>query len=1063
MILSTLPRRLTRPLFIAVIALAMVAASAVAAMAATITPDAGSGSGGPSTCAYTGTGSYLEADTLLPMNRWSGATTSFHSRIGGISSMQFLGRMQRDIGAGFSMSMGDMFWSWTSGLTTTALRFCAIDGFGTKIDQMAAVIGNAMFGSAATTSIVATIVVLALGYAVWNGYRRGGIVPWRQIAASIGVLALFAVMLSGATRTTDSEFGRFSPGWTVSTANRVISDVAAAPARAISFDDLQAPESAAGNDMMSCQRYVHELRNQYEETHGSWNAATNIPVILNGLWEATGMEAWKTAQFGANDHADRVYCRLLDEFADVPVGTWNRDDFVSPTGTQISSIEDRQWRESRIGVMRHYWDGPRPRPNSIAFTAVDDKTRDVSLVAWATCDIDDSGNWAWRAGTDSLRFGNPDIDPDDGAGDTDGGRGCAGWWTQRAVAGSGGFDDGGSAFDTGTDVATIVEETSGQERDFLLTMHSNKAGNSTMVAAGYAFSALIMFVVFGLLSLAIIMAKFMVVVMILAVFFVLAVGVFRVVTGSGAGSGISNLARKLLGYILISAFAVLLISFVTMLTGIMVEIGEVALTRGSPLHMLWVGLSPVAAVIGLSLVFTKVLKVPNPMTPRGAAAWGAAAGTVGGGVAGYMGSRIAGSAQRAAGNALGDAGSAALHKATGGRFGRPSGGSRHHGDDVGGGKMKPLPRKGRAEENVTMKGRRAAQTGDEVVGDRGDSHPPSRRERREMREAEEKALLAEKGLDENASRAERAAVLKDHRKEIDKEAKRRRLAEWEATHGESFRGAMDRRRRAKLVDADGNPLTAATKDGKPVKRAHLSPREMLGAAKDSAKSRAKVAADAFRDAPVRTLGRGAKKVVSTAAKGGGALLAGAALGPALPLAAAALGGGLIARKALRGTTGAYQESNKHAMQIMLERQRSREQADRQAREAAEQSAPGPRQNEWGNDGASGSGSGRRSHVPSGAGRASRDAETAPLDPLTGQQASGSRGPRSRRPAPEAAPTNGRRSWEQPKESSRPESGQRPGDDAPSAPSRRSVSNREDAGRAASSGHTPSAGSQSKEG
>src|SRR5690606_18868087 len=193
--------------------------------------------------------------------------------------------------------------------------------------------------------------------------------------------------------------------------------------------------------------------------------------------------------------------------------------------------------------------------------------------------------------------------------------------------------------------------------------------------------------------------------------------------------------------------------------------------------------------------------------------------------------------------------------------------------------------------------------------------------------AEERALLAEKGLDENSSRAERAAVLRDHRKEIDKEAKRRRLAEWEATHGESFRGAMDRRRRAKLLDADGNPLTATTKDGKPVKRAHLSPREVLGAAKDSAKSRAKVAADAFRDAPVRTLGRGAKKVVSTAAKGGGALLAGAALGPALPLAAAALGGGLIPRKSLRGTSGAYQERHHQANQILVEDPPSREMAD----------------------------------------------------------------------------------------------------------------------------------------
>src|SRR5690625_1190494 len=158
-----------------------------------------------------------------------------------------------------------------------------------------------------------------------------------------------------------------------------------------------------------------------------------MPLVLNNIWESTGMEAWKHAQFGFNDHADWVYCRMLDDFADVPVG----------------SLDDRG--SSRLGVMSGYWDSsvPAPSPDAIAWLPVSDKTRDVSIIGWALCEPDGSGGWRYRSEAEGMRSFRGDAvfdGPNHGAGDLEGGQACGGWWEQRAVAGSGGFNDGSSVF-----------------------------------------------------------------------------------------------------------------------------------------------------------------------------------------------------------------------------------------------------------------------------------------------------------------------------------------------------------------------------------------------------------------------------------------------------------------------------------------------------------------------------------------------------------------------------------------------------------------------------------------
>src|SRR5699024_7363677 len=132
-------------------------------------------------------------------------------------------------------AIGDLFWSGTIGLTTFATQFCAIDSFGRTADQAAAVLGNALIDPAGGGFFIVALIVVSAMAMFFAGWRRTGILPWRQFLSKVLVVGVFAIMLNGATNTTDDEFGTGSPGWVVSTLNGVITAVASGPATAISM------------------------------------------------------------------------------------------------------------------------------------------------------------------------------------------------------------------------------------------------------------------------------------------------------------------------------------------------------------------------------------------------------------------------------------------------------------------------------------------------------------------------------------------------------------------------------------------------------------------------------------------------------------------------------------------------------------------------------------------------------------------------------------------------------------------------------------------------------------
>src|SRR5699024_10944876 len=210
----------------------------------------------------------------------------------------------------------------------------------------------------------------------------------------IVVAGVLVLMIGGAMRSTDTSYGTFSPGWTMSTLSETINDVATVPATLTQLDQVVGESPfEEGEDPMSCQVYTYQMKELYTNMYGARSAAS-LPLVLNNMWVNTGLQAWKYGQFGNNKYADLVYCRLLDNFNDIPIGAASEDAYQG------------QWVSTQLGVMaqvgheydtsgdendpgyRQSWPTdvlPMPHPNSLAFNYHTPTTTDVSIISWAAC------------------------------------------------------------------------------------------------------------------------------------------------------------------------------------------------------------------------------------------------------------------------------------------------------------------------------------------------------------------------------------------------------------------------------------------------------------------------------------------------------------------------------------------------------------------------------------------------------------------------------------------------------------------------------------------------------
>lgn len=549
------------------------------------------------------------SSTFLPINRWADASQSLHTRLSASMMGDWAQKLQRNTQDSSGLSLGNAMWRGTAGLTEFAARFCLAEGVGRQADVMAASLGDAIKSSGL---LIIAIVIGVIGILVKTLSRSAQpLKSFVRIGVTVGA---FAILLAGAqgTAAQSAGFGKFSPGWWGSVVNDTISSVAATPANALNAQVKGITVGASTIDSstsLNCTRYVNELIRQYDAAYGGNlnSQAAIVPKSVDAMWRATGLRAYINAQFGTmNSYGDLMYCRALEQAAGIPAGQWSVTVGTDPlTGAPQSIDVPGQIKLTQNAA----GNAPNIVPGALVWNTTDDLRVDRSLVAWAACRWNGS---AWKVDSGWSGISPPTKGSAPTADD------CTSWWTST--------DDGSaSAFewqDSESDITTAALPSSVAVANYLYSLHGNAPANGTAATTIilYVIASMIVAVVFGIMSLAVIIAKLGLLGLTIFALLALLAGLFSP-TGENR---LVVLAKHYVSMAMFAFMAGLIMSFVAILTQFIAASGVAVSGSGSAMSVLWTGLAPVAACFMAHYVITKVFKAPSPFKLSSGLAWGAA-------------------------------------------------------------------------------------------------------------------------------------------------------------------------------------------------------------------------------------------------------------------------------------------------------------------------------------------------------------------------------------------------------------------------------------------------------
>ncbi|AZZ54996.1 tripartite tricarboxylate transporter TctB family protein [Rathayibacter iranicus] len=665
--------RFKRIAFLLLVAVAVVVGSAAPAAAAVLAegPAADAAGSAPTVFVAADKNGNNSSETFirnpyLAINRWFLSSMSFHDKFSPSIMSEFAEKVSRNTNQITSMTAGNTIWYVNGEISRTAIEFNIMDVAGESVDKAVGQMGTQLFPTATTTpnltlvGILATGLVITVGTMYYRSRARGGAAVLKRVLSLAVVVAVLTIMAAGASQSTTSN-GKYvpgpgSPGWVVSKVNDAVSFGGNEAAQGfISVQDqvVNAQDTPGGaGESFSCDAFESGLDNrlqEYDAANVSATSSSGITKVINSLWRATGIEAWKTAQYGSdNPYGAYMWCRGLE--VNSPTITAEETQNISKRGNH-QVIDNETALAGTSGKA-----GP-------VFTARNKDEEDRFLIAWAACRVSSDGtSFTVAEGWGAARpdNGRPLVTGDD----------CRNWWT----GGSGEFPDkswwtGGAgqfpdAFDIGDTASGDLEKKSSDPRvlNFVKALHGTDTSVGNVASITYVISAVLMMLVFGAIGLLVIGAKIFLIGFVLALFAVTLLALFN---RNGATEKIVQMAQHLLGVTVFSAGAVLLFGLIAMFTKIMVTFGQTLWGAGTPMGLLWSGLAPVIAVVMIHYLFVKLFKLPSPMTPKGAFAWGAAGGATGSAVM----SSIAKRAKSRAVDAARSVGSDMVSRATGGRIG----------------------------------------------------------------------------------------------------------------------------------------------------------------------------------------------------------------------------------------------------------------------------------------------------------------------------------------------------------------------------------------------------------
>lgn len=605
-----------------------------------------------------------DSSKILPVSRWADVATGLHWRgEGGTSKiLTDLGtRIQRDATSPLYMTIGNTAWSWSTSMTIAATQFDILEPMGAKADAAAGKLGDALFKS----GIIVVLVVVVLLAVIFRARR--GAVNWKPLGRTVIVVGLLAVMVAGAqgSREINGNYspGTMSPGWIATNVNSIIGSLASAPAAALAVtnDGFNGAAAAEGANPApgGCAVYVRNLERAYQDAAVPQEAPgvalpsynTAIPILMSRMWEATGLEAWKVSQFGQyNSYGDYMYCRYLEQRGNV-------------SASQQIAITSQPAPNTAGGV-------PTMNPKSAAWkTNGDNDHEDRNLIAWAMCRPTPNGT-GWQIAGDwpnTTRGTTDTVSPDD----------CAKWWSESYFTGESGSeaagpiaDDGVFEFEGSIQYTMNDTEAAPSAREFLLSLHGPgaPAGANMALVMSYMLSAVILFFVFSGIALAIFIAKVAAVVMIIATPFAL----LKDMLPHEGPSQTGKFFRSFLGFSFVAYGVQIIYAFVAMISGFLISLATSWWGGASIIAMVWTGAAPLIAVLVVHLLFTKVLKLPSPLSINGGQAWAKAAsgGAIGGAIGAGMTNAVMNRGKtfaRGAGAAAGSAVKSKVGAVAGGR------------------------------------------------------------------------------------------------------------------------------------------------------------------------------------------------------------------------------------------------------------------------------------------------------------------------------------------------------------------------------------------------------------
>jgi len=602
------------------------------AFASTVEPASqASSSGGGFVCATNATSAGATANDL-PINRWGSVSASEFTYLPGgpIGTIENLPNQSNRAIVGLVLSAGNSMWSATSSLTNIAEQFC----FGAQAAGAANNVTAGLWKFITKGFVLPVLIVVGIILLAWRA--RKGTKIGKEVIRIVVVAAIISTLGIESAKTTASDvqtgnYPTFSPAWIVSTAYGALSSVVSAPLAGINTlaGTVQLGKGTSGAGYgMGCPAYTNELLTKYRQSYGANPAVQSeavVPEVVNSIWDNSGLQATAMAQFGSNNYTASAYCHLYEQEAG-----------ISPT--------------AQIAIARAAGKiPPNPSAQSLAFLPEGATPQEevASLVGWAACTkpnstaLRPSAAWSgvqYKPSTGLLGGAAGALVQDISGPQTITASDCQKWWSTPASS----WNYQGTALYWSPSTSTISSATANAPgvADFLFNFFGDTSNGAAIVAIVYAISSLAVLITFGLLSLAVIVAKFgLLLLMALFIIFL----VVDLVPGRSGGHHATKFLKQGVSFMVLAIGAEAILGMVALLTNIIDRFG-IGVAGSGMIGMLWIAISPVAAIWGIHHIL-KTFRIPSPFRPDAAMGWASAAGA-GGFITGAMGEKLAGGYQR---------------------------------------------------------------------------------------------------------------------------------------------------------------------------------------------------------------------------------------------------------------------------------------------------------------------------------------------------------------------------------------------------------------------------------